>query len=95
MRRRTVFGRALNLSLPPEDHIMLKDPRMRRFYVKGFQPVTTPYVNGDDVWFRYRTPEDVRGWPRVRMCDRLSAIHLGLAKEMFDWLVKFCARFTI
>jgi hypothetical protein len=48
---------------PPDDywklHVSLS---ATRFFWKHFEPSATPFTTRDDIWFPYRTAEDVGSW---------------------------------
>ncbi|MFK2877181.1 hypothetical protein [Rhodanobacter hydrolyticus] len=54
-----------SLSHPPHNHPFLHvSPTVSEHYLKQFRPVTTPYSEGQDIWFRYASPEHVGTWSK-------------------------------
>jgi hypothetical protein len=55
-----------SLTKPPRDHLLLRmtRPETQRWFLREFEPVSEPYDEKLDLWFRYRTAEQIREWGR-------------------------------
>jgi hypothetical protein len=59
------------LRRPPPNHPKLQvSPEVSAWYLKKFEPVTEPFRNEDDIWFRYASPDHVKIWGRF-LAERL------------------------
>jgi len=49
----------------PATHPWLQiSPEVTAWYLKEFKPVSEPYSERDDIWFRYASPEHVSNWAK-------------------------------
>jgi len=55
-----------SLPKPSSNHFVLQmDKQTVDWYLAKFKEVETPYRNTDDIWFRYGSAENVRGWAEL------------------------------
>jgi hypothetical protein len=66
------------LHSPPPSHPALQvSPNVTEWYLGQFKPVTEPYAERQDIWFRYSSPEHVVRWARYiasKLPDCISVI---------------------
>jgi hypothetical protein len=54
-----------SLRKPPASHPFLHMPHaVSSHYLQQFKPIAAPYPEGQDIWFRYATPEHVANWAK-------------------------------
>jgi hypothetical protein len=65
------------LRKPPEDYVLLQMPDVSESYRRSFEPISLPYPDGSDIWFRYAAPADISCWAsfiRNKLSDCITEI---------------------